>query len=462
MMLASKQSHPLSPLMRKDIADFLENQQPILREGFERFGSPLHLLWPEALKDNLRSLRTVLNAQNVASKIYYGVKVNKSLGLMGAALGASGGLDVSSLYELQDALHLGAEGRDIVATGPAKTPAFHQALLACNALISIDSVEEFDDLLRQLPTEGGPHPVLLRLRPGNQGQSRFGMGLDDAIHCLKRLVDMPALRFEGVHFHLGGYSVETRVEALQEAADLIAIARGLGLSPRLIDIGGGLPARYVDHAAYVAFQEAQTAEDYRTHRLPQSFYPYGGPIDAVEWLRRLLSATMRDGRDVASYFAGENLTLAMEPGRALADQCAVTVLRITRVKALDARSAVIFVEGSSFSACETWFASEFLVDPILLSNQPKALAAAPLRAYLAGHSCLDDDVISNRWLDFPSAPQAGDFLAYVNTGGYQMDLMENQFHRHPMPTRLCVRRTADGLSELIPDQCEETQCSIHL
>ncbi len=32
---------------------------------------------------------------------------------------------------------------------------------------------------------------------------------------------------------------------------------------------------------------------------------------------------------------------------------------------------MVFVEGSSFSACETWFASEFLVDPILLPAAPE-------------------------------------------------------------------------------------------
>jgi diaminopimelate decarboxylase len=32
-----------------------------------------------------------------------------------------------------------------------------------------------------------------------------------------------------------------------------------------------------------------------------------------------------------------------------------------------------------------------------------------------------------------------------------MDLLENEFHRHPMPNRLCVVRTADGQPNPIPD-----------
>ncbi|MDU0954902.1 MAG: Y4yA family PLP-dependent enzyme, partial [Bradyrhizobium sp.] len=99
----------------------------------------------------------------------------------------------------------------------------------------------------------------------------------------------------------------------------------------------------------------------------------------------------------------------------------------------------------------TWFRSEFLVDPILIPHDARPAGAPPIRAYLAGHSCLDDDVLSNRWLTFPVAPQAGDLLVYANTAGYQMDLLENQFHRHPMPNRLCVAQDGKGQLTLIPD-----------
>jgi selenocysteine lyase/cysteine desulfurase len=44
------------------------------------------------------------------------------------------------------------------------------------------------------------------------------------------------------------------------------------------------------------------------------------------------------------------------------------------------------VEGSSFSACETWFASEYLIDPILVSSGVSgARQNVPMRAYIAGH-----------------------------------------------------------------------------
>ncbi|PST26888.1 Y4yA family PLP-dependent enzyme [Mesorhizobium plurifarium] len=441
----------LPPTLRSATADLLTRHTPLLLDWVACHGSPLNLVWPDALQENLAALRNLLIEHRVEHAIYYGAKVNKSPGLMHAALSAGAGLDVSSLYELRDARRLGADGARLVATGPAKTGAFHKELISCNALISVDSPEELEDLIHALPADAGPQPILLRLRPRDQSKSRFGMPADAVVHCLTRLAREGRLRFDGLHFHLSGYRWETRFAALCEAADLVTEARRMGFSPRMIDIGGGLPIQYVDQVKYRAHLAAQAPEDYRTGKIPDSFYPYGGALSAADWLRQLLQAQMSQGRSVAGYLAREELMLAMEPGRALADQAAITVFRISRVKALGSDSHVIFVEGSSFSACETWFASEFLVDPILVPGTRPAVQSPPVRAYLAGHSCLDEDVLSNRWLNFPIAPHAGDLLIHANTAGYQMDLLENEFHRHPMPARLCVLKDAEGHPILFPD-----------
>ncbi|MCA1491314.1 Y4yA family PLP-dependent enzyme [Ensifer sp. NBAIM29] len=461
MLHCQKIGRELPPMLRPATADLLTRHASLLLDWVDRYGSPLNLIWPQALKENLAALRGVLTENGVRHAIYYGAKVNKSAGLMRTALGVGAGIDVSSLYELRDARRLGADGARVVATGPAKTGAFHRELVGCGALISVDSPEELEDLIGALPARTSPQPVLLRLRPSDQSKSRFGMPADAIAQCLARLSGERQLRFDGLHFHLSGYRWESRATALSEAAGLISEARRMGFSPRMIDIGGGLPIQYVDPIKYRDHLAAQTTDDYRTGKIPESFYPYGGSFSASDWLHLLLLAEMAQGRSVADYFTREGLCLAMEPGRALADQTAISVFKISRVKALGPDTHVIFVEGSSFSACETWFASEFLIDPIHVpaahvpAARPSRSATPPGRAYLAGHSCLDEDVLSNRWLSFSVAPQAGDLLVFANTGGYQMDLLENEFHRHPMPARLCVAGDAQGQPYLIPDTVEE-------
>ncbi|MCP3465664.1 MULTISPECIES: Y4yA family PLP-dependent enzyme [unclassified Bradyrhizobium] len=448
----------LLPILRPGTAELLVGNGPLLIDWVTRHGSPVNLIWPDELRTNLAALKNVLRESGVAHAIYYGAKVNKSPRLLSAALRAGAGIDVSSLYEFRDARQLGADGTQLVATGPAKTALFHKELIDCNALISVDSPEELEDLIRCLPLAGPVQAVLLRLRPTNHAQNRFGMPAAAIQQCLARIAGENRLRFDGLHFHLSGYGWESRAQAIGEAAGLIDESRAQGFAPRMIDIGGGLPIQYVDRCAYQAHLESQMPEDYRTGKVPGSFYPYGGALSAADWLRSLLRAPMADGRSIANYLVQEGLVLGMEPGRALADQAAISVFRVLRVKAIGCDAHVIFVEGSSFSACETWFGSEFLVDPILVPAITPPVATKPIRGYLAGHSCLDEDVLSNRWLTFPIAPRAGDLLVYANTGGYQMDLLENEFHRHPMPSRLCVVQDTEGQLTLVPDTIGEAQC----
>src|SRR5262249_10628214 len=149
--------------LRPGTAELLAGNGPLLIDWVARHGSPANLIWPDELQRNLAALRGILRESGVAHALYYGAKVNKSPALLAAALHAGAGIDVSSLYELRDARRLGAGGAQLVATGPAKTAAFHNELINCNALISVDSPEELEDLIRLLPAGGPVQPVLLRL-----------------------------------------------------------------------------------------------------------------------------------------------------------------------------------------------------------------------------------------------------------------------------------------------------------
>lgn len=443
------QSGSLPPLLHGAVAQLLHDSPQRLVELVRAHGSPLNVVWPHILQANARAIAAVLQEHGLSFQLFYGAKVNKSPGLVRAAVECGIGVDVSSPYELRDALAAGAN--EVVATGPAKTDGFLRALVAAGSLVSVDSVQEFDALCAIARAQGGPPvPILLRYRPQSAAASRFGMGGDDLLHCI-RLAAQPGrpLRLEGFHFHLSGYDHLLRAQAIAELMAYVDAARAAGLAPRTIDIGGGLPIRYVDADVYEAYLSRQHAGDYRNGRVPASFYPYGGRLDACEWLRQLLAASCQPGETVAQTLRGAGCALAIEPGRSLVDQAAISVFRVHGVKRLAQGAHVVFVEGSSFSACETWFASEFLVDPLLITSG----RAAPMlpKAYIAGHSCLDDDVITNRWLEFPTAPRRGDLLVYANTAGYQMDLLENEFHRHPMPQRLLASQDAAGTLRFEPD-----------
>lgn len=446
-------SNRLNPLLDASIAQLLHSQPDKLLELVAQHGSPLNLVWPHAFALNTCALQTVLKQHEVQHAIFYGAKANKSQCLLGAAKASGIGVDVSSIYEMHAALRAGVPADQLCATGPAKTEDFHRALVQAGALICVDSLEEFDHLktLVETRSEAIKARVLLRYRPKNCTSSRFGMGAADLLVCLHLLTRLRAFfELEGFHFHLGGYGFESRAQAFREVTDFVDVARKMGLNPTMIDIGGGLPIRYIEPHAYALFlQNDNTPSHYYNQSVPESYYPYGSNLTASQWLTLFLESAFSPQQSIAQYLKANSITLALEPGRSLVDQAAISVFRITRSKKLADNKTVLFVEGSSFSACETWFASEYLIDPILISTPPTS--PTPMQAYIAGHSCLDDDVITHRLINFSVSPNAGDLLIYANTAGYQMDLLENEFHRHPLPRRMVATCCTQGNYAFSPD-----------
>lgn len=443
----------LKPLIDPIIDTLINHFPSTLINLVKHHGSPLNLVWPHAFELNTQALRAVLEEYEVPHAIFYGAKANKSQSMLNAAAHSAIGVDVSSIHELEAALRAGTPAAKICATGPAKTVAFHQALVSAGSLVCVDSLEEFDHLKTLIETQQDliKARILLRYRPASCPESRFGMSAKDLLECLQRLTRQPDIfHFEGFHFHLGGYGFESRAKAFREVAGFVRAAREMGLNPGMIDIGGGLPMRYVEPQSYRQFmQNDNTASHYYNQRVPESYYPYGSDLTAPQWLTLFLDAELSPALSIASYLQQQNITLALEPGRSLVDQAAITLFRVTRTKCLNDNKTVIFVEGSSFSACETWFSSEYLVDPILICAQE--LPNTPTQAYIAGHSCLDDDVITHRLINFATTPRPGDLLIYVNTAGYQMDLLENEFHRHPLPQRLMATCCTEGNYTFSPD-----------
>ncbi|MEY1579427.1 Y4yA family PLP-dependent enzyme [Providencia manganoxydans] len=417
---------------------FANNEQ--LVGLIKRYGSPLNLVFPHTMKQNILKLKAVFQEHHVKGCILYGVKVNQSNILLKTTIEENIGVDVSSLHEWKDAYQYGISPEKLCATGPAKTDDFLWQLILHQSLIVVDSLEELHDILRLLGSHSRKARILLRYQP-HSSHSRFGMKYPAFVSALKLVKQHNQLQWQGIHFHLGGYTLTSRVQAFHEILPLIELSQQLGLNIQTIDIGGGLPIQYVPTEHYQTWINNQTTETYQNHCIPADFYPYGSEQSAEQWLNALLTSQCTDNETIAQYINRLNITLTIEPGRSLVDQSAITLFRVVRT-CQQSKHPIIFVEGSSFSACETWFNSEFLIDPFHIVT--KHAKQQPIRAWIAGHSCLEDDVITHRLILFNNLPQAGDLLGFVNTAGYQMDLLENQFHRHPIPCRLYAQENNVG------------------
>ncbi|WP_131669876.1 Y4yA family PLP-dependent enzyme [Psychrobacter pygoscelis] len=437
----TSKSGSFTPILNEFWKSLVEQKADRIFQYINSYGSPIHLINLESFRKNISELEEALVEENVEFKIFYGSKVNKSIALIRESYLVGSGIDVSSIYEYKDAVSAGFNGTNIIATGPVKPIDFLLQLIKSKSLISIDSLNEYYDLKKLLKNRSlKNHPILIRFKPDFEKNSRFGI----TAHTIKKmLVDISISKeilFLGFHFHLSGYNIEPRVEAIQQLLKLIEAANKIGINTSVIDMGGGMPIKYVNNSKYKRIIKNISESHFINNKKPLDYYPYGGFLTAPDWLRGVLNSNLTKDLKVKEWFRANNLTLYLEPGRALVNQACMTVFEVSRVKPISENNHVIFVRGSSFNACETWFNSEFLIDPILISKRKSSCKNENFFAYIAGHSCLAEDVITHRILKFPLIPQAGDLIIFANTGGYQMDLLENEFHRHPMPARLVINK----------------------
>jgi diaminopimelate decarboxylase len=219
-----------------------------LLEITRHYGTPTFAYDASQLQAQIGKLKAHLPP---SIQVLYSLKANAALGLCSFMANAGLGADVSSAGELLVALEAGFPSERILVSGPDKSPAMlAQLRSAPGALISIDSVTE----LKLLTRHDQFHRALLRLRPDfcsfaacTAGpDSRFGLLMDDLPRC-RELLSTPALKVVGFHIFAGSQvlSPEGIAHHLRGALDQsLRAADLLGLTPEIIDIGGGFGIPY--------------------------------------------------------------------------------------------------------------------------------------------------------------------------------------------------------------------------
>lgn len=404
---------------------------------------PFHFLLPDAFTANLAAMREVLTGAGVDGFIYYAKKANKAAVFVERAATGGAGIDVASTGELREALGHGVRGEHLMVTGPAKNPDLLRLAVTHGATIAVDALDELDRVI-SLALTGRVRParVLLRVLPGAQPHSRFGMSESELATALERCLQArDAIRMEGFSFHLSGYALQPRADLAARLADQCLKARVMGLEAGRISIGGGLPISYTDADSWHTFLETQHPAHFHARKTfqPRDFYPYHSPVAGPEALAALL-ATCPEGSEaaLAEVIRDAGIQLLLEPGRALLDQAGATVFRIQGVKDRDGYQ-ILTVDGTSLSLSEQWFHSEYLPDPQLIPvDQDAATGVFP--ASVGAATCLESDMLTWRKIAFPHPPRVGDLLLYPNTAGYQMDSNESPFHDLPLPPKVVIDR----------------------
>jgi diaminopimelate decarboxylase len=219
-----------------------------LLEVVRRYGTPTYAYDLGRLRAQVAGLRSGLPAD---VEVVYSLKANASLGLCSFFASCGLGADVASAGEVVTAVEAGFPPERIFVSGPDKSPAMLAQLPSVpGALLSLDSPSE----LRTLAALDRPYRALLRLRPEFKScaacsagpDSRFGLLMTDLPAC-RPLLASARIRVIGFHIFAGSQvlAAEGITDHLRGALDqAFRAADILGLTPQLINLGGGFGVPY--------------------------------------------------------------------------------------------------------------------------------------------------------------------------------------------------------------------------
>lgn len=230
-------------------------KQSQMKELARKHGTPLFIVDHAAVRSNYAEFKRYLPRVQA----YYAVKANPDPAILQTlhAIGAS--FDVASMAEFnmvyENIRNLSAKDRQnfiwdkIIYSNPIKDKRTLEELDLYKPLVAFDNAEEIKKIRKHAPHAG----LTLRIRVPNTGSmvelsSKFGAAPGEAVDLIAQAFDA-GLTVEGLAFHVGSQctNVDNYVQAFSTSAAIMEEAASRGFELKLLDIGGGFPARYDMH-----------------------------------------------------------------------------------------------------------------------------------------------------------------------------------------------------------------------
>ena len=424
-------------------------------EVAEQHGTPLFVYSEARLRQNARGL---IAAFGPGSTVCFASKACANLSILRLMQEEGVAIEVNSGGELAKAKHAGFDPGRIVFNGVAKS---HREIVAALdppiKAINVDSVFEMQRIADIAAERGVRANVALRAVPHVEGgstasietgstRSKFGLIDEEIESCLEIASSRPdSLCIAGLHFHIG--SQMTNIE-LYAAATRFVCERAAKIRQRFpddfvhINIGGGFPVSYVkydDKTPEIGFFHTEvTAAD-----------------------------VAREVRQIIDDLLGANTEILTEPGRSMTTNACVVLSRVENIKQRGDTTWLYIDAGYSvISESDGWYFHMItanrtaeqptrhfrVVGPLCdsidvyydMEGEAKLQALLEAEPALATHR----DLLANRlvkapgFLELPATTGAGDLIAILDTGSYQI---ENTTHYcgRARPAVLMVRESGE-------------------
>jgi len=451
---------PLDARLEPWMCMWLNSEAPL--DAVQQYGSPLNVVCTEPMDRNVRELQSFARDRGLDFQIFFARKSNKCLSLVDRTVALAIGVDTASENELQQCLERGVQQADLICTAAIKNDSLIDLCIARGVCIAVDNHDELDAVVASAERLAKRATIAIRLggfwHDGAKLVTRFGFDVDRDLEWVAELAKHP-IDVAGIHFHLDGYAASERVSALTTSLRWIETLRASGHTPRFIDMGGGFPMSYLEHAHQWnqfwnqherALLENRNAVTYRNHALgrhvvegavhgPPNCYPYYQRLTRSAWLASVLDHSL-DGQTIAHQLRKAKVQLRCEPGRSLLDGCGLTIAQVEFRKRNAAGDWLIGISMNR-TQCRT-SSDDFLVDPILLPSSKDH--RSPMAGYLVGAYCTESELLSVRRLEFPHGIERKDLIVFPNTAGYLMHFLESRSHQFPLAKNVVL--SEDGLS----------------
>lgn len=334
--------------------------------------------------------------------VHYAVKANANLEVLREICAAGLGVDAVSGGEIRQAIAAGFAPDKIVYAGVGK--ADWEIRLALEVGIFCFNVESLEELqiINDLAAEAGKTAsICFRINPNvgahthanittGLAENKFGIAMDDMEQAIRQAEALPAVRFIGLHFHIGSQILDmgdfaalaARVNELQDRLE------AQGITVQNINVGGGLGIAYDD-------PDGHPVPDFKAY-----FDTYASGL------------RLRPGQQVHC-----------ELGRAVVGQMGSLITRVLYVKHAQVKQFAIVDGGMSDLIRPALYDAHHMIQN-LTSSEPEE------QYDVVGPICESSDVFGKS--ETLPACRRGDLIALRSAGAYG-EIMACQYNCRPLP-----------------------------
>jgi len=372
--------------------EWSENRED-LKRFLEKVKTPSLVIRKELLKKRFEEVKKYFDR----FKVYYAVKANDHEGIIETFANLGGGFEVASTEELKKVFKYGVSPDRVISSNPVKPLEFIDFCLnhgvdrfAVDSFAEVEKIASFKRRAR----------VYVRLAVPNVGSDwplsrKFGVDTDTAVEIME-YANQKGLIPYGITFHVGSQcnNLQNWFVAIKRAKEVWERLYKKGIKLQMLNIGGGLPARYTRESLSVS--------------------------EVAAYVNGLLN----------KYFGIKTFELQMEPGRGLVAEAGVMVVSVIG-RARRFGENWLYIDSGVFHGL-----AEALGGIRYSFYSPKGNSENLEFFTIGGISCDGMDVVAEK-VALPADIGVGDRI-YILTAGAYTTVYASRFNGFPPPQILTI------------------------